>query len=291
MQTRSVTLVESFSLSAQPMTAYDIVKLHELSVSVGWMHRAQDWEMLLRVGQGIFVADEIGRAVAAAMWFALGERMAGIGMVITVPRLQEYGTGRWLMKQILEQIGDRNIALNATRAAYNLYCSLGFQPAQRVYQHNGFVGAVSEVAAGSGPAIAMTDAHRDAIHQLDMKAYTAPRTAILDEIVGCSQGTVMLNGAGISGYALSRRFGRGYVIGPVVAANEEDALALVAPHVRARRGDFVRLDTHQAQGPLRDFLDASGIRLHDTATSMFRGADRYNLTGPKVFGLASQALG
>src|SRR3712207_7470091 len=50
------------------------------------------------------------------------------------PRLQAQGNGRWLMDQVLGRCGDRNLILNATRAAYQLYVSLGFVPEATVYQ-------------------------------------------------------------------------------------------------------------------------------------------------------------
>ncbi len=57
--------------------------------------------------------DEIERIVGSGMWSPLGESHAAIGMVITAPRLQEHGTGRWLMGLLMEQTGERGLVLNA----------------------------------------------------------------------------------------------------------------------------------------------------------------------------------
>ncbi len=51
------------------------------------------------------------------------------------------------------------------------------------------------------------------------------------------------------------------------------------------------MDTRQAEGPLRDHLTACGMKLHETATSMSRGAERFQQQTPRIFGLFSQALG
>lgn len=52
--------LDSFTLEARDMTPADIPALHELSVAVGWMHRAEDWAVTLELGEGIFLTDEIG---------------------------------------------------------------------------------------------------------------------------------------------------------------------------------------------------------------------------------------
>ncbi len=121
------------------MDLADVSQLHELSVSVIWPHRPEDWEMAIRHGQGFIVHDEIERIVGSGMWSPLGDTHAAIGMVITAPRLQEHGAGRWLMSLLMEQTGDRGLVLNATRAAYRLYLQLGFTPLSPVFQHNGRV--------------------------------------------------------------------------------------------------------------------------------------------------------
>ena len=89
------------------------------------------------------------------------------------------------------------------------------------------------------------------------------------------------------GFALCRRFGRGHVVGPVVAASEADALALVAPHVAAHAGRFLRLDTLEAEGPFRAYLEACGLLLFDTLTLMSLGRDRAPVGPAKIYGLAS----
>src|ERR671912_575652 len=121
---RSVRL-KSFELLARDINDVDVELLHALSIAVGWPHRSKDWELLRRAGHGIVAVDGIGRVFGSAMWFPHGDNFATIGLVITTPRTQAQGGGRWLMDQVLEQCGDRNLALNATHAAYPLFFPLG----------------------------------------------------------------------------------------------------------------------------------------------------------------------
>jgi Predicted acyltransferase len=99
----------------------------------------KDWDFLRRAGQGIVAVDGIGRVFGSAMWFPHGRKFATIGLVLTSPRTQAQGTGRWLMEQVFERCGHRDLTLNSTDAAYHLYLSLGFRKEAFVYLWQGEV--------------------------------------------------------------------------------------------------------------------------------------------------------
>ncbi len=73
--TNTQRMVDSFSLSARPITSNAIPKLHELSVGVGWMHRTEDWITALP-WRGLYLTDEIGRPFGSAMWFPVAPDLA-----------------------------------------------------------------------------------------------------------------------------------------------------------------------------------------------------------------------
>ncbi len=280
--------LNSYQLTAKPITRDAVPLLHELSIGVGWPHRPQDWEVVIDLGTGVVASDEIGRVVGSAMCTILLDELAALGMVITTPKLQELGAGRWMMEHVLETAGDRVKVLNATRAAYRLYIALGFMPRGYVYQHNGYVTGCPEA-----PALAreMRDEDRAAIHALDAQAFGAAREAVIDRILPMSKGTVIERDGEVVGFALCRQFGRGHVVGPIVAMNDTDAVALTAPHVRAHQGDFLRIDTREPGGTFREFLLGSGLSHYDTVTRMTRDGDLPE-TGPAVtYALINQALG
>jgi GNAT superfamily N-acetyltransferase len=288
MKPKPIKQLESYELVARPMEMKDVPALHPLSIGVQWPHRPEDWAMLIRLGQGVVAEDEIGRVVGSAMWWPMGPDFARIGMVITYPRLQAQGGGRWLMQQIDGAIGSRDKALTATREALRLYLSLGFRSGATVYLHQGTVVATPAAVPGARPVVAADEA---AIRALDAAAFTAERRAVLDELLAVSQGTVIERDGEVAGFALCRRFGRGHVVGPVVAASEADALALVAPHIAAHAGRFLRLDTREPEGPLRAYLEACGMHLFDTGTAMSLGRDRAPEGPVRTYGLASHSLG
>ncbi len=280
--------LDTYELRMSPMTAEDVPLLHELSVSVGWPYRKDDWLSYIDLGQGVVARDEIGRILGSAMWMAMGPELATIGAVITSPRLQSNGTGRWLMGHVLDQTAaHRGLVLNATKASYRLYLSLGFQSVATVYQHNGIVRALPS-APGGTRAMRPEDAAQ--IHTLDTAAFGIARPHVLRAILPIASGRVLERDGQITGFALRRKFGRGHVLGPVVAETDEEAIALIAPLVADFQGKFLRMDTRATDSPLRQFLAEAGIALYSTVTTMTL-RQPVQAGPPELFGLVSHTLG
>ncbi|WP_298957612.1 GNAT family N-acetyltransferase [uncultured Methylobacterium sp.] len=286
-------VLDSFLLRTVDLAEVDPRVLHALSVGVRWPHRVPDWRTLLAAGRGIAAVDEIGRAVGSAMWFPYSDGFATIGMVITSPRLQAHGAGRWLMDQILAAAGPRAFGLNATREAHRLYQSLGFVDEATLYQRQGRALPPEDAPLPPGATLrAAQPADLDALVRLDARAFGAPRPALLAHLLAAGAGTVLARDGRIEAYALSRPFGRGQVVGPLVAACDGDAIAVGRPHVAAQAGRFLRLDTRRADGPFAAFLARSGLAVFDTLTTMSLGRSwpAPEPDGPVTYALASQAL-
>ncbi|MDT1060853.1 GNAT family N-acetyltransferase [Paracoccus sp. CPCC 101403] len=281
--------IGGYELSIEPMTPADIPRLHELSVAVSWPHRADDWAMVIGLGHGWVARDQIGRIFGSAMWFPFSRTVASIGMVITSPRMQDQGAGRWLMRRVLDETQGRARVLNATKEAFRLYVSLGFKTLAPVAQRNGIVTACPDFGTGARP---MRDADRTRILELDTNAMGVARPEVMWAILGVSEGMVIEREGRITGFALMRHFGRGRVIGPIVAESEQDAIALCGPFVAAHQGDFLRVDTREPEGtPFTDFLSAAGIVPYDAVQRMSL-EPLPEPTGPaRTFGLINQALG
>lgn len=284
--------LDAFTLDTAPITPAMIPQLHALSVGVGWPHRPEDWELVIELGEGLAALDEIGRIVGSVMWTGMGADFVHFGMAITIPRLQELGAGRWLMAHALSATAGRVKRLNATRAAFRLFRGMGFEPLSPSHQLNGIVTAPPPVPAGqAGETRAMRPEDGGAIRALDAEAFGAPRPAVIDRLAALSDVVVIERNGRVCGYAMCRRFGRGHVIGPVVAPDDAAAVALVAPHLTRHAGRFVRLDTRFEHGAFRDCLFACGLPHFDTVTWMGRDGRAEPTGGARSYALASQALG
>jgi len=287
--------VDAFDVRVADIADIDLERLQALSISVGWPHRAEDWQFVREVGHGFVALDEIDRVLASAMWFPHGDDFATIGMVMTSPRLQALGVGDWLMKRVLSASAGRTYRLNATRAALALYRSLGFIGHRTVFQCQG------EARSGDRPASAtpvrrLEAADLAAVTALDERAFGISRAGLMARLFEQSVGYGLERDGALVAFALCRPFGRGHVVGPAVAGTDEDAIAVVQPHVDEHDGRFVRLDTHLDEGPFPLFVARSGLKIHDTVLTMSLGAP---LTDPSTrapdrpvtYALATQALG
>ena len=276
----------------RPLTADDLTSAHRLSIEVGWPHRPRDWRLAFDLGQGFVACDGIGRILGTAMWWPLGEAFAAIGMVIVSPRLQARGAGRRLMEAIQAATAGRNLRLNSTREGHRLYLSLDFEPVGSIFQHQGIAKAPAGVdAALQGQVHAVERADWPEIAALDARSFGADRSAVYEKLSEVAQGTLIRQDGRIAGFALCRPFGRGHVVGPVLAPDDAAAIALAAPHVQRHAGKFLRADTPFQEGAFAEFLDRSGLANYDKATTMVRGA-ALSPQGPAlVYGCVSQALG
>lgn len=282
-----------FELVAQDIADVDVKLLHGLSLAVGWPHRPKDWEFLRRAGRGIVAVDGIGRVFGSAMWFPVGDNFATIGLVITTPRIQTQGGGRWLMEQVFEQCADRDLVLNATRAADHLYASLGFTKEAIVHVRQGTVSpTLPAMPPLDGELGALSWGNVGEITDLDARAFGPNRGKVLALLAEYASIATLSRGGEIVGYSMCREFGRGQVIGPVVARNDQDAIHLTAEHLRNLTGQFVRVDTREKDGIFIDFLQQSGLEVDDTVTTMSKGRRFLNPRDhePRIYGLAGHAL-
>lgn len=285
--------LRSFELVARDIADVNVKLLHALSIAVGWPHRPKDWDLLRRAGHGIVAVDGIGRVFGTAMWFPHGNDFATIGLVITTPRVQAQGGGRWLMDQILGRCGNRNLCLNATHAAYSLYVSLGFSTDATVYLCQGEVAPrLPAVPVPDGDLSELSSDGFKEIAALDTQAFGTSRERLLALLSENASVCVMRRGDEVVGYSMRRDFGRGHVVGPVVATNDHDAIHLTAVHLRDLAGRFVRVDTREKGGIFAEFLRQNGLCIHETVTTMSKGRRFLNreIDQPWVYGLAGHAL-
>jgi len=260
-----------------------------LSAALGWPYRAEDWRFAFDLGHGVAVETDTGLA-ATALWWPYEPAFASFGMIIVAPALQGRGIGRLLMDELLRQADGRTIVLNSTREGYRLYERLGFVPCGQVNQHQAILVAAPPEARASGAVRPLRREDIDALRDLDWRASGMGRTRLLDALIAVGKFAVIERESRVSGYACARRFGRGVVIGPVIARDAVDAKALIATLAADCRGDFVRIDVPAASG-LSAWLEALGLRHVDQVVSMVRGKPPARAVDATLFALSNQSLG
>ncbi len=278
--------IQSTAIACRPMREADLPAAHALSQAVRWPHRPEDWHFALRLGTG-FVAEEDGAVAGTALCWHQGAHHGSLGLIIVSPAHQGKGIGRRLMHLVLGQLGDRCTVLNATTAGQPLYESLGFRAIGTIHQHQGLFAAP---AAPAGPRPRQASAADiPAIVALANRGTGMARDELLKHLIGVADGAVLEQDGAVTGFSLIRPFGRGHVIGPVVAADAECAKALIATWSDAYAGAFVRLDVTGSSG-LGEWLAQAGLAEVDTAVTMVRHGEPARDDTVRQFAIVSQAF-
>jgi len=277
------------SISYRGFTQDDIAAAHALTVELKWPHRADDWRFVEQLGVG-FVAEDASGVIGTALCWKYGAERASLGMVIVSPAHQGRGIGRKLMELALEELGGRVTFLHATPAGQPLYEKLDFRAIGTLDQHQGAAFQPPLVSLPAGERLRPLGSSDTArLIELASQASGMDRGEVLPALLSAADGIALDRDGELIGFALFRRFGRGFAIGPVVAPASEDssrAKALISHWLALNEGVFVRVDTPGESG-LTDWLEQLGLPRVDTVVRMVRNATPAELAN----GGASTAAG
>jgi GNAT superfamily N-acetyltransferase len=259
-----------------------------LSQEMGWPYRSEDWGFAAAVGQGL-VLERAGDVIGTAMWWNYGQAYASTGMIIVTASAQGGGYGSRLFNGLLEATDGRNVLLNSTEDGLALYRRRGFTACGTVLQYQGWltVAVTPNARDGIRPATVLDLA---AIQAFDERATGMPRPSMVTALADVGDVVVIDRGGRVAGYAIARRFGRGYVIGPVAAESAQDAQRLILAELSKLHGQFVRIDVYAEHG-LGDWLESSGLSRAGHATAMVKGRRPVSDGPARMFALANQSFG
>lgn len=281
------------AVTLQTMDHHHLEHCFALTQQLKWPHRLADWQQALRLGEGI-VACQGNEVIGTVLLWRWGSSQATIGLVIVSEAAQGRGIGKQLMLAALEKLSDYQIRLNATVAGKSLYEKLGFIRVGNLEQRQcPQLGPVQALPSLDDRRLRQAlPGEAEQLAALDRQAHGLYRPQLITELLTRAQRVLLLEQAGnILGFAALRRFGHGWVVGPVIARHVDDAKRLISQILSELSGQFVRIDTDAASG-LSDWLDTLGLTHVDTSGIMVRGT-RWQpaADGMQAFGLMTQAMG
>ena len=273
------------------MTAEDLPAAHKLSLAVLWPHRLQDWKFIHALGAGV-VAEDGSALVGTLMRWIYNDEFASIGMMIVSPERERQGIGRELMSRILEEVGGRNILLHATQAGVPFCEAFGFTQVALIHQHQGTVFKAPFVPLAADERMRPVGPRDEAaLVQLASRALGVPRDQVIKELLKVANCVAIDRNGELVGFAAVRKFGHGYVIGPVVAPDAERAKALIAHWAGAHAGSFVRVDVPEDFGLSPWLTELGMVQVEKTVPAMVRGERPQPDETLTQFALLNQALG
>jgi GNAT superfamily N-acetyltransferase len=259
-----------------------------LSQEMGWPYRSEDWEFAAKVGEGL-VLERARDVIGTAMWWNYGEAYASAGMIIVTASAQGGGYGSRLFDGLLEATGGRNVLLNSTEEGLTLYKRRGFTAWGTVLQHQGPLTVAVTPDAGDDIRPA-TVSDLAAIQVFDGRATGMPRPSMVAALAEIDNVVVIERAGRVAGYAIVRRWGRGYVVGPVAAESAEDAQRLILAQLSKLHGQFVRIDVY-AEHRLSGWLESLGLARVGGATAMVKGRRPVSDGPAHMYALANQSFG
>lgn len=267
----------------------DIDRAVEMSRALGWPHREEDWALFLQLGDGMVVETD-GRVIGTIIGFPYGEKAAALGMVIVDNACQGKGYGRRLMQAMLDHLGDRTVLLQATIEGAPLYEKLGFVDCGTLYQHQGVIPLAPLAPLRAGERIRPLGASEQTPGDLYSRATGTDRHPMMRALTAQDSAVVLTHDDVPVGFAMLRRFGRGWSIAPVLAPDADGAKALILRWLAQNAGNFTRLDVTEASG-LSPWLEGLGLPRVDTVRMMVRGPMPETAPDISLFALTAQAMG
>ena len=278
-------------ISIRPLGVEDITSGWRLSSALAWPHRREDWAALLGTGRGVGAWTADDRLIGTAIWWPWSRDFGTFGMMLVDPSWQGNGIGRTMLRSVLTDAGSRGLRLVATEAALSLYQPEGFVAAGRVCQHEGRVDQRRAPPRHANAGIrAFVPADRVTLLALDAAGFGTSRDRAVGGLLNSGSTLVLEEDGQITGFAVLREFGRGQILGPVVAASEGGAIRLVAAGIARSRG-LLRIDIRACARQLADWLTENGFPAVDVTTVMERNVADVHIRVPPCFALLSQSLG
>lgn len=269
----------------------DIPGAMRLKELARWNQTESDWRRLLRLEpRGCFCAEIDGVLVGTTTTIAYGSELAWIGMVLVDPEYRRRRIATQLMQAALDYLSKRAaiVKLDATPAGQPVYENLGFKVESLVER---WAGRASDMPT-AGCVTLEASAHNE-LFALDRRVFGADRSKLMEALLAESSTapTAEANDGRLSGYALARRGSNAAYVGPLVAADVEQAASLLGCQLSQLAGQqvYVDVNTNFKQGA--EVLAARGFIKQRDLIRMTYGAQSSAATSASVFAIAGPEFG
>jgi GNAT superfamily N-acetyltransferase len=220
-----------------------------LSTEAGWNQNEADWKFFLNDGV-VFGVRDGARLVASAALLPYSAGQAWISMVLVTADFRRRGIATQLVDACLGAAAKQDLTtwLDATPAGATVYGPLGFKPKLQLRRLR------LTTSQGAGATRSLSDGNLDVLAASDADAMGFDRRPLLSEFAARPGSRIVSDDQAV---ALIREGRTARHIGPVLAGNADEALALVNAIVRSGTGPWL-IDAVHSQEAFLDGLVASG---------------------------------
>ncbi|WP_199440138.1 GNAT family N-acetyltransferase [Umezawaea beigongshangensis] len=236
-----------------------------LSLDRGWSPDRDKWAMLFDVAE-VYGAVEDGKLVGTTVSTGFDDDLVAVSMVLVATAHGGRGIGRALVQHAVERAGTVPMTLYATDAGRPLYEKFDFRVTGHVTTHVG-----PWRSAGPRTTRFTADGDVPAVLEIDAAVHAVDRTSVLARFAAITEHRRVAEVDGvITGYGCTWHNGETTIVGPVCAADEATARALIADLAEDSAGP-VRLDVDHRHPALARWAVEHGLTARGATAIMTRG--------------------
>jgi GNAT superfamily N-acetyltransferase len=287
-------MASSEVLAIEPLVRADIAAGLALSDAAGWNQTADDWAFFIAAGTTLGVRDDAGALIATAAALPYDAATGWISMVLVDAAQRHRGIASQLVDACVASLreGGRTPVLDATPAGAAVYAKSGFGAGFAFERWEG-AGASAPAATAARAAtlddVVVAGADAQTLIDLDRGAGGVDRTSLWHAFRARPE-TRAWCAAGGAGFALRRAGRRATQVGPIVAADADAALGLLAAALAGVGGRiFIDVPVHCTS--LADELARRGFVRQRSFVRMALGDARAAAARDRVFALAGPEFG
>lgn len=211
-----------------------------LSALCHWNQTTADWQLMCRLGRAYCIGGADEPLTATALSLPYDTDFGWISMVLVDPAWRRRGFANALMTRCIDDLTRQNRTpiLDATPAGRPVYERLGFREFAALGRLRRDAAGGAEASLPGDRVRPLRDTDWPALLALDASAFGADRSAVLRHLAGRWPAAAMVSETadGLDGFILGRD-GRGaHQLGPVVAAREATARALLGAAMAVSKG-------------------------------------------------------
>jgi GNAT superfamily N-acetyltransferase len=254
-----------------------------LSAAANWNQNEADWRLMLSLGHGWGISQD-GRLVASTLVLPYGT-FAWISMVLVLPEQRRQGYASQLLRTAIADLRSRGLTpiLDATPAGREVYRQAGFRD---TWTFTRFFRPPDKGGGAKRRGVLKKETWSVPDLALDREAFGADRSTLLRAL---QERLPPAACGGRGGFVLGRDGREANQIGPLVARDEDSALALLAQALDAVGGPLY-VDAVDHAPRLRRWLEERGFVAQRPFTRMVHGASRapgdeslvYLVAGPEL---------
>lgn len=276
-------------MKIRQMTLADLSMVLDWAREEGWNPGHSDAPAFLAADpEGFFLAEVDGRPAAAISVVNHDADHAFLGLYICRPEFRGKGHGLALWTAALAHAGSRSVGLDGVPAQQANYERSGFVNVGQTVRYRGHVPATR--TNGTRPA---QESDLAALIAADATAAGHKRSSYADAWFRPARGrqTLLLNGPMESlAFATFRTCAEGTKVGPLLAASEEDALALLQSRPAPFANGPLFVDVPAASPRLRKMLEDHSFEPAFDTARMVRGTPP-PASPPELYAVTTLELG